>query len=95
MIYPKKEWRPLIDRNLPLIGSTPLCQGITWSPSWKALPSQKVDGRKIVSSILTTFQVELYWSIHFGLGFSPIPWSGYPVWSDFINQVSFVIHLKK
>ena len=89
MIYPKKEWRPLIDRNLPLIGSTPLCQGITWSPSWKALPSQKADGRKIVSSILTTFQVELY------LGFSPIPWSGYPVWSDFINQVSFVIHLKK
>jgi len=55
-----KEWRPLIDRYLPLIGSTPLCQGITWSPSWKALPSKKADGRKKDSRILTTFQVELY-----------------------------------
>ena len=31
------DWESLIRTYVPRIGSIPMCQGITWSPSWKAL----------------------------------------------------------
>lgn len=37
------DWESLIRTYVPRIGSIPMCQGITWSPSWKAVPSR---GRK-------------------------------------------------
>lgn len=37
------DWESLILTYVPRIGSIPMCQGITWSPSWKAVPSR---GRK-------------------------------------------------
>lgn len=39
------DWESLIRTYVPRIGSIPMCQGITWSPSWKAVPSR---GRKSV-----------------------------------------------
>lgn len=64
----------LISRYVPGIVSILLCQGITWTPSWKAVPS-KISGRG--SSLFATFSRELFWGT--------VPFQGSPLWSHYVR----------
>lgn len=46
------DWESLIRTYVPRIGSIPMCQGITWSPSWKAVPSR---GRNVTFKLRKDF----------------------------------------
>lgn len=55
-------WDNLMARYIPGLTSIPLCQGMEWLPTWKAIPSKGLAGRRD-EGLFATFQCELSWAI--------------------------------
>lgn len=81
----------LISRYWKSALTIPMCQGITWEPTWKAIPSDRGQARKDKKGIFLNIKSEIEWFLAYELHFVsndidayPIGF-GYPLWSPFIR----------
>ena len=78
--------KDLFMRYCPSVLTTPLCQGIRWDPTWKAIPTRSVRPKgKADTVILSNFPYELFWMFFRGFGLSPMPWTGFPTLTAFVR----------
>lgn len=74
----KTTWHRLFRRYTPWIRTIPLCQGIRWLPSWKALPSKGACGRRD-SGRFSTLPFELNCFLQLSSGMFPFG-AKMPLW---------------
>ena len=55
--------KDLLLRYCPGMLTTPLCQGLKWEPTWKALPSDRSSSKRGVRGIFLNLHHELFWFI--------------------------------